>query len=69
MQQYERYTLEQKLNFYLDIEPSLSIYDNVDSIGKDTRISNLQKQVDSMKAMIDELSGRLESNRMVKIPI
>jgi len=69
MQQYERYTLEEKLNFYLDIEPSLSIYDNVDSIGKDTRISNLQKQVDSMKVMIDELSGRLESNRMVKIPI
>ena len=61
MQQYERYTLEEKLNFYLDIEPSLSIYDNVDSIGKDTRISNLQKQVDSMKSMIDELSGRLES--------
>ena len=69
MQQYERYTLEEKLNFYLDIEPSLSIYDNVDSIEKDTRISNLQKQVDSMKTMIDELSGRLESNMMVKIPI
>jgi integrase len=62
MAQYERFSVDEKLNFYLEIEPSLSIYDNVDSIGKDTRISNLQKQVDSMKSMIDELSGRLESN-------
>ena len=61
MQQYERYTLEEKLNFYLAIEPSLTIYDNIDSIGKDTRISNLEKQVESMKSYIDELSIRLES--------
>ena len=60
MQQYERYTLEEKLNFYLDIEPSLSIYDNNDSLGKDTRISNLEKQVDSMKSYIDELTNRLD---------
>ena len=61
MQQYERYTLEEKLNFYLDIEPSLSIYDNIDSLGKDTRISNLEKQVESMKSYVDELTNRLDS--------
>ena len=61
MQQYERYTLEEKLNFYLDIEPSLSIYDNNDSIGKDTRISNLEKQVELMKSYIDELTIRLDT--------
>ena len=61
MQQYERYTLEEKLNFYLDIEPSLSIYDNIDSLGKDTRISNLEKQVESMRSYVDELTNRLDS--------
>jgi integrase len=61
MQQYERYTLEEKLNFYLEIEPSLTIYDNIDSIGKDTRISNLEKQVESMKSYIDELTIRLDT--------
>jgi integrase len=61
MQQYERYTLDEKLNFYMEIEPSLSIYDNNDSIGKDTRISNLETQLESMKSYIDELTNRLES--------
>jgi len=61
MQQYERYTLEEKLNFYLEIEPSLTIYDNIDSIGKDTRISNLEKQVGLMKSYIDELTIRLDT--------
>lgn len=61
MAQYERYTLEEKLNFYLDVEPSLLIYDNVDSVEKDTRISNLEKQVESMKSYIDELTKRLDS--------
>ena len=61
MAQYERYTLEEKLNFYLEIEPSLLIFDNVDTVGKDTRISNLEKQIDSMKSYIDELTNRLDS--------
>jgi integrase len=61
MGQYERYTKEDFLNFYLEVEPDLSIYDNGDSVGKDTRISNLERQVDSMKSYIDELTNRLDS--------
>ena len=60
MAQYERFTFEEKLNFYLEIEPSLAIYDNIDSLGKDSRISNLEKQVEFMKSYIDELTNRLD---------
>ena len=60
MVQYERFTLDEKLNFYLEVEPSLAIYDNIDVSSKDNRISNLEKQVDSMKSYIEALQSRID---------